>query len=303
MRSPYAEKLKILSKEVFATLPQDLVKYRKALRRIARQISGVMTGLALGSGAAMGLAHIGVIKVLEKENIHIDVISASSMGAIIGTLWALGLNAEELEQVANIFKSRFKTLLLADPTLPIRGLIKGHTIRRFLKTYLGDKTFQDIKRPIKVVACDIKTRREVVIDKGKLIDAVMASISIPGIFEPVVLNDAQLIDGGIVNPVPVNVLTKLGIKRVIAVNTLPSPEDAAFAGRKRKSFTIYDVIVNSFQELEYAIAVNSCKQADVYLKPIPRNVSWFEFYKAEVFIKTGQEHARRMLPEIKNLVK
>ncbi|MEE8359290.1 MAG: patatin-like phospholipase family protein [Candidatus Omnitrophota bacterium] len=302
-KTAYGEKSRILSKEVFATLPQDLVKYKKTLRRIARGISGIMTGIALGSGAAMAIAHIGVIKVLEKEKIPIDIISASSMGAIIGSLWALGLNADELEKVANIFKSRFRTLLLADLTLPIKGLIKGHAVRRFLKTYLGEKTFQDLKLPLKVVACDIKTRKEVIIDKGKLVDAVMASISIPGIFEPVEFNDAWLIDGGIVNPVPVNVLSKMGIKRIIAVNTLPSPEDAAFIGRKRKSFTIYDVIVNSFQELEYALAVNACRQADIYLKPIPKNVSWFEFYKARIFINTGSEHARRMLPEIKKLVK
>lgn len=299
----YPSKLKIILKEVFATLPQDLVKYKKALRCIARGISGVMTGIALGSGAAMGIAHIGVIKVLEKEKIPIDIISASSIGAIIGSLWALGFNAEELEDVSNIFKSKFRTLLLADPTLPIKGLIKGNAVRRFLKTYLGEKTFKDLKIPLKVVTCDIKTRREIIIDKGKLVDAVMASISIPGIFEPVELDGAQLIDGGIINPVPVNVLSKLGIKRIIAVNTLPSPEDAAFIGRKRKRFTIYDVIVNSFQELEYSLAVNACQQADVYLNPIPKNVSWFEFYKAQIFINTGCEHTRRMLPEIKKLIK
>ena len=300
-RISYEAKSKILSKDIFATLSGDREKYRKTLRRIARETSGVMIGLALSGGAAMGLAHIGVIKILEKEKIPIDVISGSSMGALVAALWAVGYSVAEIEKLASGFKSRLKTLLLFDPTLPVRGLIKGRAVRRILKSYFGDKTFFDIKIPLKIVTFDIKNRREFIIDKGKLVDAVMASIAIPGVFEPVEYDDLQLLDGGIVNPVPVSVLSELGIKRIIAVNTLPSPDDVVWARRKR--FTILDVIVTSFQEMEYTIGLNSSQQADVYIHPVPRLVSWHEFHKAKLFIKTGQEHTKRMLPKIRDLVK
>ena len=258
-------------------------------------------GLALSSGAARGLAHIGVLKVLENEKIPIDIIAGTSMGALVAALWAAGFSAAKIEKIAGGFKRRLRTFFLIDPTLPIRGLLKGKTVRKILKGYLGDKTFYDTRLPLKIVTCDIRERREFIIDKGRLVDAVMASISIPGIFEPLNYGGRQLVDGGIVSPLPVSVLSKAGIKRIIASNTLPSPEDIVRISKKR--LNIYDIIVNSFQAMEHTIAENSCRQADVYLHPIPKLADWYEFYKAGLFIKTGQDHARRALPKIRNLIK
>ncbi|MFC1590772.1 patatin-like phospholipase family protein [Candidatus Omnitrophota bacterium] len=300
-KSSYEERSNILSREVSASLPSDRQGYERALRRTARELSGVMTGLVLGSGAAMGLAHIGVLKVLEDEKIPIDVISATSIGALIAALWAAGLSARKIERFMSSFKSRLKVLSLIDPTFPVRGLIKGNTVRNILKRYLGNKKFSDARFPLKIVACDIKKRREVIIEKGRLVDAVMASIAIPGVFEPVVLkNNVHLVDGGIVNPLPVSCLSRAGLKRIIAVNTLPSPDDMVRI--ERNKLNIYDIIVNSFQTMEYSLSEYSCQQADVYLHPIPL-ADWYEFYKAKSFIRAGTDCARRMLPKIKNLVK
>ena len=249
----------------------------------------------------MGLAHIGVLKVLEREKIPIDLVAGTSIGALIAALWAVGVNAAEIERFTKGFKSKLKTLSSIDPTLPVRGLIKGRGIRRALKHYLGNKTFFDVKLPLKIVACDIKRRREYVIDRGNLLDAVMASIAIPGVIEPVEYKGLQLVDGGIVNPIPVNVLTRAGIKRIIAVNALPSPED--IVRRERKKLNIYDIIVNSFQAMEFTIATNSCQQADVYLNPIPEIADWYEFYKAHTFIKAGEDQAKIALGKIKSLIK
>ena len=300
-RISHKYKAKILKKDIFATLPEEKARYNKTIRRIAREVSGVRVGLVLGSGAAMGLAHIGVLEVLEKEKISIDIMSGTSMGALIGTLWAVGYSAREIEKLACSFKSKLRTLFLIDPTVPIRGLIKGRAVKKILKSYLGNKTFFDTRFPLKVVACDIKNRREIIIEKGKLIDAVMASIAIPGVFEPIEINDAQLVDGGIVNPVPISVLTKSGIKRIIAVNTLPSAEDMVRISHKK--LNIYDIIVNSFQAMEYTIAQYSCRQADILLNPIPEIADWYEFYKAELFIKTGRNQTRAILSKIKKLAK
>lgn len=300
-KTSHKGKVKILSKEIFASLPEDRLNYNKTIRRIARQTAGVMVGLALGGGAAMGLAHIGVLKVLEEEEIGVDIISATSMGALIAAFWAAGITPHQIEKLACSFKSKLKTLFLIDPTLPKIGLIKGRGVRKILKSYLGNKTFFDLKLPLKIVACDIKARKEFVIDQGSLVDAVMATIAIPGIFEPIEYEGIQLIDGGIVNPVPVSVLSRLGVKRIIAVNALPSPEDIVRLSQKR--LTIFDIIVNSFQAMQFTMAVNSCQQADLDIHPIPKLADWYEFYKARLFIKTGKEHTREMLPKIKDLIK
>ncbi len=297
----YEEKVKALSKEVFATLPGRGAVYKKAVRRIAREVSGVRVGLALGAGGAMGLAHIGVLKVLEKEKVPVDIVAGCSIGAFIAALWAAGSSAAEIEKLVCGFDTRLKTLFLLDPTLPLRGLIKGKAVRKVLERYLGDKTFFDTTLPLKIVTCDIKTREKFVIDSGSLVDAVMASIAIPGVFEPVPFGGTQLVDGGIVDPLPVSVLSRAGIKKVVAVNTLPSPEEMAVTSPR--SLNLYNVIVNSFHAAEYTMAVNSCQQADVYLHPVLGTADWHEFHKARLFIRTGRNEAVRMLPQIKDLAR
>ena len=301
-KTTYDAKIRILGKPVFGTLPQEKQYLDKAVRRVAREISGTRIGLALGSGAAMGLAHVGVLKVLEEEKIPIDVIAGTSIGSLMAALWASGYSAKEIEKIVMQFKSKLKTFSLVDVTLPVYGLIKGKVIRNFLNQYIGSRTFYNIKMPLKIVACDIKNRREVVIDKGNLVDAVMASIAIPGVFEPVeYTKKISLVDGGIVTPVPVSVLSRIGIKKIIAVNVLPSPADVIRkAGGKPN---IYDCIVNSFQAMEYTMAEYACQQADVYLNPIAPMADWFEFYKGRTFINTGKKHTRFVITKIRELMK
>ncbi|MCK4463676.1 MAG: patatin-like phospholipase family protein [Candidatus Omnitrophica bacterium] len=290
------------SKDIYATLPSDKDEFDKAIRRISRETSGVLVGLALGSGGAIGLAQIGVLKVLEEENIPIDIIAGVSIGALIGALWACGYKAAEIEKICTKLNTKLKTLTLIDITFPKRGLLAGRRIRKFLAIYLKNKTFYDIKLPIKIVACDIKTRDEVVITGGKLINAVMASIAIPGVFNPYVTKDKRLlVDGGIVNPVPISVLSKTGIKRIIAVNSMPSPEDVVKTATKKQ--TLLDIIVNSMNSMEYRIAKYACREADVYIHPILRGAAWYEFYRAKEFIELGKRETRKALPEIRKLIK
>jgi len=282
-------------------------EYNKTIKRIARQIGGVRVGLVLGGGAALGIAHIGVIRVLEKANIPVDIVIGSSMGALIGSLWVTGRNSIELEKVAREFESKINMLKLFDPVIPISGLIGGRLINRWLKKHLGNKTFYSSKIPFKVVAYDLIKREELVLNGGSLVDAVRQSIAIPGVIEPIKKKNQLIIDGGVLNPLPTNVLTGLGIKKIIAVNVLQSPEDIcegfkltqnnlkkefSFSFFKaplrfllfrlgnlfKKMFTpnISDIIVRTLQASEYVIAQQSAQQADITIHPNLVGINWFE---------------------------
>jgi len=178
-------------------------------------------GLALGSGAARGLAHIGVLKILTANQISIDFIAGSSMGALIGALYASGLSIEQMEDIACNTDWKL-TAKMFTPTLPWAGLVEGNRIREFIRTLVGDKNINDLQIPFAAVATDVQTGEEIVIENGSLIEAVRASISIPGVFTPVRHQNRFLVDGGVVNPVPADVARNMGADIVIAVNVTSS---------------------------------------------------------------------------------
>jgi NTE family protein len=179
--------------------------------------------LVLGSGGARGLAHIGVIKALEEHNIPIDFIAGTSIGAFIGGLYASGISAAALESlvwevdkmmIARIFK----------PKIFAPGVIDNKRIAAFIKDIVGNVKIENMKIPFAAVATDFVSGKEVVIDKGYLTDAVMASIAIPALFQPVYLNSRFLLDGGLSNPLPISVAKEMKAEKIIAVNVSPDPE-------------------------------------------------------------------------------
>ncbi|MFC2063058.1 patatin-like phospholipase family protein [Chloroflexota bacterium] len=179
-------------------------------------------GYALGGGAARGLSHIGVLKVLEKHGIFPDIITGTSIGALIGALYAGGVKIGDIEQLA--LRLDFKRLvLLADMTLPISGLIGGKRVIALLKSILGDMTFSQMKYDFACVATDIDTGNQAILREGSLVEAVRASISLPGIFTPVTIKGQYLVDGGLANEVPVSVCREMGAEYVIGVNVIPEP--------------------------------------------------------------------------------
>src|SRR3989338_6228365 len=163
-----------------------------------------MIGLALGSGAAFGMAHIGVLNVLEREKIPIGVVSGASIGALIAAMWGIGLNAKEIQRISEKLKIKLNIIRLLDFTFPISGILAGRRLRRFLKAILGENTFEDLKIPVKIIVCDLSNRETIAVDKGRLLDAVYKSIAVPGIFQPIMENGRMLVDGGILDPVPVD---------------------------------------------------------------------------------------------------
>ncbi|MCK5493389.1 MAG: patatin-like phospholipase family protein, partial [Candidatus Omnitrophica bacterium] len=176
-------------------------------------------GLALGSGSARGLAHIGVLKALRENNITIDMIAGSSIGALIGAYFAKYQDIRGLEEIT--LNMEFKKLIrLADPNffLLSKGFIRGKKVEEFLEIILEDIDFEDLKIPFFVVSTDIETGEEVIINTGSVVKAVRASISLPVVFTPVVFEDKFLIDGGVANPIPIDILRKKGMNYIIASN-------------------------------------------------------------------------------------
>jgi NTE family protein len=182
----------------------------------------IKIGYALGGGAARGLSHIGVLKVLEEHGIFPDVIAGTSVGAIVGALYAGGYKPTEIEEL--ILGLDWKQLVhLVDMNLPLSGLLQGKRVVLLLKSVLGDLTFPQLRYAFACVATDINNGDQVVLRNGSLIDAIRASISIPGIFTPVAIKGRYLVDGSLINAVPVSVCRDMGAGYVIGVNVVPDP--------------------------------------------------------------------------------
>ena len=173
-------------------------------------------GLALGSGSARGWSHIGVIRALQEEGIDIDIVCGTSIGSIVGSALAAGF-LDQLEEWAR--ELAWSDILgFMDVTLPRSGLIEGDKITKFFRTTLSDPNIEDLPLPFAAVATDLTSGHEVWLQEGSLMDAIRASISMPGIFTPFKQGEQWLVDGGLVNPVPVSLCRAMGADIVIAVN-------------------------------------------------------------------------------------
>jgi NTE family protein len=173
-------------------------------------------GLALGSGSARGWAHIGVIRALAEAGVRVDFVAGTSIGAAVGAVFASG-DVDALEDVALGLDWK-QVASFYDAVLPKSGLIDGTKISNFVRRHVKETRIEQLRIPYCAVATDLDTGEEVAIREGDIIEAVRASFSIPGILTPVRLNGRILVDGGLVNPVPVNVLREMGADFVIAVD-------------------------------------------------------------------------------------
>lgn len=241
-------------------------------------------GLALGGGAALGGAHIGVLKAIEEKNIKIDFIAGTSIGALVGALFAAGKNSEEIKAVAkkldwsDISKIVFSKF----------GLLSNKKIGDLVIRELGDINIEDLKIPFAVVSADIGTGEEVILTSGNLANAVMASSAIPGVFAPVTIDGRMLVDGGIVENVPVNPLYKLEAGKIIAV-------DLRGNLKMRNPENLIEVMANSFDITVFKSKKPLYTNVDVLIQPDLTEFSLFRINDLDKIINNGYEEAMRML--------
>ncbi len=248
-------------------------------------------GLALCGGVAYGVAQIGVLKVLEAEGIKIDCIAGTSAGAIIAAAYASGLPVSRIEEIG--IKTSWGELFSFRPSR--KGLVSSGPIEEYIHNYLKVATFEELKKPLAVVATDICSGEEVIFTRGPLDKAVRASCSIPGIYSPVELDGRQLADGGMAENVPVKALKSLGADVVIAVNLFGHHQ-------------VFPPASNVFQILMrvwyFFVREESAwrESADVILEPDLRLFDLFDFSEGKEIIAAGEKETRRQMPKIKQVI-
>jgi len=257
-------------------------------------------GLALSGGAARGLAHIGVLEVLEKEGIPIDMIAGTSAGAAIGALYAQGKDINQIKNLA--INLNWKELVsLVDLALPKTGFIKGRKVKNQLRSIVGDIEFEELRIPLACVATDIRTGEEVIIKQGSVLEGVRASISAPVIFTTVRWGGKYLVDGGLVNPVPVSVLKGMGADFIIAVNVIPDLSERVHqaSNEEAKKPNIFSVIMQTIYITTAQAVKSSLKGADIIIKPQMAGIGYGDFHRARECIRQGQLATQSSISEIK----
>ena len=255
-------------------------------------------GLALGSGGPKGLSHIGIIKVLEKNNIPIDFIAGVSIGSVVGGFYAYTKNIEKIEEIALSNNWRHTLSLFFDPSLS-QGLVNGRKIKIFIENIIGKIHFKDLKIPFSVVTTDIKTGKAVIMDKGEVATAIRASSSIPLIFKPVKLGNSLLVDGGLSIPVPAGVVRGMGADIVIAVNL----DADYFSDIQDSNFGFYRIANNSIKLLRYNLSSSNIRDADIIINPKVGKVGWNKFIDSKSVILAGEEAMQLSILQLKELIK
>lgn len=263
-------------------------------------------GLALSGGGARGLAHIGVLKVLEREGIPLDGLTGSSMGGIIASAYAAGVSVDELEAEA-LRMSRLRQLIqLVDLSPPHRGLLTGKRLREYITRFIPpDLTFSDLNLPLGLTSVDLQSGREIPLVEGFVLEAALATSAFPGILPPVEWNGYQLVDGGLLNNLPVDLARRLGADIVIAVDVSSDPRQREFSEESTFSLLIPDFAEYTYRAVQLLVnAVTRARLKDskpeLLLRPhIASNVGTFSgFTRAVEVIAAGEVAATRALPQM-----
>lgn len=247
--------------------------------------------IALGSGGARGFAHIGVLKILHEEGIPIDIITGSSIGALVGSMYGVGKDIERMYHLVKYFERKY----FLDFHLQKMGLIVGDRIKELIDLICYKKKIEELDIPLAIIATDLCTGEKVIFTSGEIAVAVRASISIPGIFVPMKLDNKLLVDGGLIDRIPISVAREMGADIVIGV-------DVSAIKKNPQINSIYDVIWQSIDILQFESVNNRELASDIMLKPDIMDYDSKSFTHIEEIIELGEVETRKKINEIRNCI-
>jgi len=248
-------------------------------------------GLALGGGAARGFAHIGVIQVLEENGIKVDLVAGTSAGSLVAALYASGKGGKEMQLLAEGMDEG----AITDWSFPLRGLIRGEALARFIRDKTGGKGIEQMVVPLGIVATDLSDGSPILFRSGDTGTAVRASSAVPAVFQPVKIGQREYVDGGLVSPVPVRFAREMGAQLIVAVDITSPPEKDPPGDAFRmlmQTFSIMGRSINSFE----------LRDADVLVRPRLDGVSSGDFSARRRAIQAGREAALAVLPLIRQRI-
>jgi NTE family protein len=287
-------------------------------------------GIALGGGGAKGFAHIGVLKALGEAGVEFDIVAGTSIGALVGAVYASG-KLPELERVSRKYGVKDLPFLLG-PTWPRKGLFSGNYIERLLGDIVRVENIEDLGKPFAAVAVDLNKAEVVTFTSGNLYRAVHASMSIPGLFKPVIDGNRILVDGGVLEPVPVTTLRRLGAGVVVAVDLLSNLSPISGNAKKRPVFADYirylaekfymeDLIEVKDREKEISVSLVDIIQRssivaqrklteynfrdnppDLIIDPPLSDIKVLDFHRGETIMERGMRAAEKAVPELRSLI-
>lgn len=287
-------------------------------------------GVALSSGAAKGLAHVGVIQVLEEHGIQVDAIAGTSMGAYVGALWAFGQNGADLEKRALEMQSGWDVIKLVDPAInPRRGFIHGNRIKKRIQKTIGDVQFGGLQKKLYVIATDLNHGKRKVFEEGHVATAVHASIAIPGIIRPVKIDGIEYVDGGLADPVAVSLLKENGMDIIIGVSVVPTVDEfeedqvlmkkiaeeknsnpmrraLSYVNQRVNYFAddnVLDILRRSTNIPQMKIAELALRKADIVLRPVLPESGFHNYSDATKYIEVGRKVALAKKEEIVSTIK
>jgi NTE family protein len=270
-------------------------------------------GLALGGGGVRGLAHIGVLRALDDEGLRPNLLSGTSMGGLIASLYASGMSSQEMEREAIGLSRPTRLIRLVEFRPPRRGLLRTGGVRTYLEGLLGkDRDFSSLQIPTVLTAVDLETAEEVLLREGVVVDAIMATIAVPSIFEPTSLGGRLLVDGGVLDNVPAGVVRKMGAEVTVAVD-VGSGMDLVSADKRstlRGVAALLPQIAIDLLQVEgimlAAITAENLRSArpEVVIRPrFPPGVTSFSgFELAQEIIRAGEEATRLVMPRLRRLL-
>lgn len=290
------------------------------LHRLVRKILGRTVGLALGGGAAFGLAHLGVLRVFEEHGLPVDMMAGCSFGSLVAIGYGSGISVARLEELATELgsKTRLLNLVRRDATLTRPGFLTGDGILETFAPFLQERrTFRHLTIPCRAVATDIETGERVAIGTGRLDEAFRASCSVPIVMAPVRRGDRVLVDGGVCDPVPAEVVREMGADITVAVNVVPPLERGvemlpsriyrrmsylnplAYLGQSLDLPNLFDIAMSSMQILQHELGNFKAITADIRINPDLSDFTWIEFYRDRELIARGAEAAETAVPAVR----